>query len=232
VGTVTTGSAAQHPGGEPPLAGPARGRRRLAAWTDRVAAWSASRWVSLALLAAVIATDSVLLSQSWSFVVRAVLDEPCHLLTDVILLGTITRWRGRAPGRPFTWALLVMSVAIDVDHLPLELGLGPGLYGDLPRPVTHALWVPVLLVLAAAAAHRRAAAGGGGKAAVVAMVFAGAAWGVAGHFLRDLATAPIGLLWPVSAAGLQMPYGWYVAVLLVLVALPLRRGRRTAAPAG
>ncbi len=231
MGTVTTGPAAQHPGGEAPPAGPLPGRR-LAAWTDRVTAWSASRWVSLALLAVIVATDSVLLSQSWSFVIRAVLDEPCHLLTDVILLGTITRWRGRAPGRPFTWALLVMSIAIDVDHLPLELGLGPGLYGDLPRPVTHALWVPALLVAIALAAHWRSRAAGDSRAAVVMMIFAGAAWGVTGHFLRDLATAQIGLLWPVSDLPLQVPYGWYVAVLLVLVALPLRRGRRTAAPAG
>ncbi len=226
MGTVTGPPAPHHqPGGDGRAAGgPARAR--LNACTDWVVTCASSRWVSLALLAAVLLTDTVLLTRSWSFVVRAVLDEPCHFLTDVIALGTITRWRGRAPSRPFTWALLVMSVAIDVDHLPQELGLGPGLYGDLPRPVTHALWVPAVLGLVAVAAHLRSRAAGGGRAATAAAVSAGAAVGVAAHFLRDLATAPIGLLWPVSGMPLQMPYAGYLAAMLLLAVLPLRRRAR------
>ena len=80
--------------------------------------FSRSRWGSLALVAAITGVDAVLLSRSFGFVARALMDEPGHLATAVIVLGTITRWRGRAPGRPFTWAMLVISVAIDVDHLP------------------------------------------------------------------------------------------------------------------
>ena len=183
--------------------------------------FSRSRWGSLVLVAAIVLVDLVLLSRSFGFAARALMDEPCHLATAVVVLGTITRWRGRAPGRPFTWAMLVISVAIDVDHLPAEFVRRDALYGSLPRPYTHALWLLVLLAVAAAVAHRRARVTGGARTAVAASVFAGLAWGVGAHFLRDVATAPISLLWPVSGAWLQVPYGWYLGAMLVLVALPI-----------
>ena len=40
------------------------------------------------------------------------------------------------------------------------------------------------------------------------------------HFLRDVATAPIALWWPVSSAGILVPGYWYLAALLVLATLP------------
>jgi hypothetical protein len=52
---------------------------------------------------------------------------------------------------------------------------------------------------------------------------AGAALGVAAHFLRDVATAPVALGWPVSSAGVQVPTSWYLAALLVLAILPSPR---------
>jgi hypothetical protein len=54
----------------------------------------------------------------------------------------------------------------------------------------------------------------------VAVIAAGAAWGVAAHFLRDVATAPIALWWPVSSAGVMVPGYWYLAALFVLAILP------------
>jgi hypothetical protein len=53
-------------------------------------------------------------------------------------------------------------------------------------------------------------------------IAAGATWGVGAHFLRDVATAPIALWWPLSSAGVQVPNSWYLAALLVLAALPPR----------
>lgn len=179
--------------------------------------------MSLGLILVIAAVDRVLLSQPFSFLFRALMDEPCHLLTAMVLLGTITRWRGRPPSLPFTWALLIASVAIDIDHLPAELAVRGLLYGHLPRPYTHALWLLAILVLIAVAAARRARRPGRAGAALAAAVFAGAACGIAAHFLRDLATAPISLLWPLSGTWLQVPYGWYLAAMLVIVALPLRR---------
>lgn len=195
-------------------------RNGATAWLVRFAR---NRWWSLALVAAIVATDQVLLQRSVGFTARALLDEPCHLATGVILLGTLTRWRGRAPARPFAWALLAASVAIDLDHLPGRFAASGTFYGSLPRPYTHALWLLLLLIVVALPAAGWARSGGRGRATLVAGIFAGASWGLASHFLRDLATAPIALLWPVSPAPLQVPYGWYLALLLVLVILPVRR---------
>jgi membrane-bound metal-dependent hydrolase YbcI (DUF457 family) len=189
-----------------------------------VVRFSRSRWGSLALVAAIVLSDTVLLRQSLGFVARAVLDEPCHLATAVVALGTITRWRGRPPSRPFIWAMLFASVAIDVDHLPAELMRANLLYGHLPRPYTHALWLLAVLVVIAVLAYRWSRVPGRARATMVASVFAGLAWGVAAHFLRDLATAPISLLWPVTGTWLQVPYGWYLGALVALAVLPWRAG--------
>ena len=196
-------------------------RRRLDQATDWVVRFSRSRWASLALIVGIVFVDKVIHEQELGFGARALLDEPCHFATAVIVLGTLTRWRGRAPGRPFTWAMLAASVAIDVDHLPAEFVQRGVLYGSLPRPYTHALWLLALLALIALVAYWRARVPGRARAALLATVFAGLAWGVAAHFLRDLATAPISLLWPVSSAWLQMPYWVYLGAMLVLVALPI-----------
>lgn len=37
--------------------------------------------------------------------------------------------------------------------------------------------------------------------------------------------------WPLSSAGVQLPYGWYLVTLLILVALPVHH-RATAAAGG
>jgi MYXO-CTERM domain-containing protein len=115
--------------------------------------------------------------------------------------------------------MLSASVLIDLDHLPLELG-SPVLTAGTPRPYTHALWLLVLLIVAAAAARRRHHVSGSARAGMVAGIAAGAAWGVAAHFLRDVATAPIALWWPVSSASVQVPGFCYLAALLVLATLP------------
>ena len=69
-------------------------------------------------------------------------------------------------------------------------------------------------------ARRQHQVSGSARAGMVAGIAAGAAWGVAAHFLRDVATAPIALWWPVSGAGMHIPGYWYLAALLVLATLP------------
>jgi hypothetical protein len=199
-------------------------RTRRDARTDRLVAACAHRGVSLALAAAIAVTDHVAHQQQLPFLWRGLMDEPRHLATAMIVLGTLARWRGHPPSSGFVWAMLSASVLIDLDHLPLELGSGV-LTAGAPRPYTHALWVLVLLVVAAAATRWRDQVSGSARAGSAAVIAAGAAWGVAAHFLRDVATAPIALWWPVSSAGVQVPGYWYLPALLVLATLPPPRKR-------
>jgi hypothetical protein len=189
--------------------------------TDWLVRFCAHRGVSLALAAAIAVTDHVVHQQQLPFVPRALMDEPCHLATAMIVLGALTRWRGRPPSRWFVWAMLSASVLIDLDHLPEQFGSSI-LTAGTPRPYTHALWVAVVLAAATVATGRRHRATGGTRAGIVTAIAAGATWGVSAHFLRDVATAPIALWWPVSSAGVQVPNWWYLAVLLVLAFMPPR----------
>jgi hypothetical protein len=189
--------------------------------TGWLAGSCAHRGVSLALAVAIAVTDHVVHQQQLPFLPRALMDEPCHLATAMIVLGAFTRWRGRPPSRWFVWAMLCSSLLIDLDHLPQEFG-SDVLTAGTPRPYTHALWVAVVLAAVAAAARRRYRESGSARAGIVTGIAAGATWGVGAHFLRDVATAPIALWWPLSSAGVQVPNSWYLAALLVLAALPPR----------
>jgi membrane-bound metal-dependent hydrolase YbcI (DUF457 family) len=204
------------------------GKLAVQKWSEWVAAWlatrSRNRWRCASLVAAIVLIDLVLLRHPFGFAARALMDEPCHLATAVVVLGAITRLQGRLPRVAFIWAMLIGSVAIDIDHLPGQLAARGMFYGNLPRPYTHALWLLVVLIVIAVAAARRARIPGRARAALVASVFAGATWGIAAHFLRDVATAPISLLWPISGASFQVSYGWYLGALLVICILPLRQG--------
>lgn len=185
-------------------------------WLARLAA---NRGVSLALIVAVVAVDHWIRRPGMSFVQRALLDEPCHVATAVVVIGAITRFRGSPPDSRFLWSMLACSVLIDADHLPLEFGSSV-LTNGTPRPYTHALWVVLLLTVAAIIArcwsrHARTLASGSAVA-----ILAGAAWGISAHFLRDIVTAEISPWWPVSSAAAQVPYWWYVLALLITLAIP------------
>jgi inner membrane protein len=181
----------------------------------------AHRGAPLGLVAA-IALAGNLGREDLPFLPRALVDEPCHLATAMVVLGAFTRWRGRAPSRWFVWVMLSSSVLIDLDHLPLQFG-SAALTAGTPRPYTHALWLPAVLAAAAVLADRRFRVSGSAGAARSATMAAGAALGVAAHFLRDVATAPIALGWPLSSAGVQVPASWYLAALLILAILPSPR---------
>jgi inner membrane protein len=197
----------------------------LLRWLARLAA---KRGVSLALIAAIVIVDLAIPWAGWgylprwqglSFVPRAFVDEPCAVATALIVLGAITRFRGAPPDPKFGWSLLAWSVLIDIDHLPQEFGTSVLTEGT-PRPYLHAFWVLVLLILAILVArywsqHTKAPA-----AVAVMQMLAGTACGIGAHFLRDVATAPMSLWWPITKAAVQEPYWCYVLELLAILAIP------------
>jgi hypothetical protein len=108
---------------------------------------AAKRIVSLILIAAIVTVDGTIPWHGMSFVPRALVDEPCAVATDLVILGAITRFRGGPPEPVFVASMLAWAVLIDIDHLPLEFG-STVLTEGTPRPYFHALWVPVFLIVA------------------------------------------------------------------------------------
>jgi hypothetical protein len=193
-----------------------------------LASQAAKRWVSLALVTCVMVVDLGLPWQGWGFGARALVDEPCHQATGLVCLGAITRFRGRPPSPGFGWAMLVCSNVIDVDHLPQLFG-SDVLTAGTPRPYTHALWVVVVLALAALIAHFRSPLAGSplaGRPAAAAVILLGAACGLADHFMRDIAYAPISLWWPITRAPVEVSYWWYASAIVVIAVIPVTRRRR------
>jgi hypothetical protein len=187
-----------------------------------VARLAARRPVAILLAACAFGTDRLIAWHGLGFTPRGMVDEPAHLATALVVLGAITRFRGSPPEPKFVWTMLACSVLIDLDHLPAEFGT-TALTDGTPRPYTHALWTVIVLALAWAVARYMTIRTGRGRPATAELILAGAAWGVAAHFLRDIATAPMSFWWPVTDAAVQVPYWWYVGALLVIIALPPTR---------
>jgi len=165
-------------------------------------------WAPLTAVVVVLAVQPVLgrLDVDTQFALVGVVDWTGHIATGVVLIALLT------PARRMAAAILVFSVAIDIDHLPLELGSNILMGADTPRPYTHSL-LTLLVVLAAAGVLRS-------------QVLLGAAIGLAGHFLRDLGTGDgIPLLWPLSDAGASIPFALYVGILTGLAAVAALRSR-------
>lgn len=155
-------------------------------------------------------------------------DEVAHLSTAALGLLVLARFID-APRR-FYVAAVIASVAIDVDHIPLYLGL---LGNQAQRPVTHSLLTLAVFVAAAAASRRHRA------------VLAGVATGLVLHFARDIAEGYPGVrvLWPLEDTSWMVDYRWFLGMIvvftvarLVLVSVGLPRTRipvlRTPSPAG
>ena len=133
-------------------------------------------WAVPILLAGVaLAFDAAGRRVPFSIPASGPIDEVAHLTTGALGLLALACFID-APRR-FYVAGLIASVAIDLDHIPLYLGVGnPG-----QRPVTHSLTTVLVVVIAAAVSRRHRA------------VLAGAATGLLIHFARDIAEGPPGV---------------------------------------
>ncbi len=168
-------------------------------------------------LAVVCALDAVHYARPWPVPVIGLLDEPAHLLTAWLVLAALGLGGLRGPlPRVAPWVLLG-SMAIDVDHIPLYLWSEPVAHQG-SRPVTHSLLTIAALLLVGAGTGRRVRTAALGLGA-----------GVALHLLRDVALAGPGipLLWPVDPSDVRLPYGCYLAVLVAATAVATVRGRRS-----
>ena len=134
------------------------------------------------------------------------LDEPAHLATGA--LGLLALACFIDVPRRFYVAGMIASVAIDLDHIPLYLGL---LGNKDQRPVTHSL-ATVIVVAGAAVVWRRHRA-----------VLAGIVTGLLIHFARDIAEGPPGvrMLWPLQDTAWTAGYWWFLGMIITLTAVRL-----------
>jgi membrane-bound metal-dependent hydrolase YbcI (DUF457 family) len=133
-------------------------------------------------------------------------DEVAHLSTAALGLLVLARFID-APRR-FYVAALIASVAIDLDHIPLYLGL---LGNQAHRPVTHSLSTAAVFAAAAAASRRHRA------------VLAGVATGLVLHFARDIAEGYPGVrvFWPLQDTSWMVGYRWFLGMIVVVTAARL-----------
>jgi inner membrane protein len=133
-------------------------------------------------------------------------DEVAHLCTAALGLLVLACFID-APRR-FYAAALIASVAIDLDHIPLYLGL---LGNEGERPVTHSLSSVAVFAAAVAASRRHRA------------VLAGVATGLVLHFARDIAEGYPGVLvfWPLQDSSWMVGYRWSLGMIVVLAAARL-----------
>jgi hypothetical protein len=142
-------------------------------------------WAGPLLLAgAALAFDALNRTVPFGLLSTGPLDEVAHLATAALGLLVLACFVD-APRR-FYVAALAASVAIDLDHIPLYLGL---LGDDGQRPVTHSLATVVVVTVAAAVSRRHRA------------VLAGVATGLVLHFAR--ARQPV----PAATSGPSQRWG-------------------------
>jgi inner membrane protein len=159
------------------------------------------------LLATVLAADGLLYLLNPPYPALGLIDEPAHLATAALIVLVLG-----VRDRTLAVTALVAAVAIDLDHLPQELGVDL-LTEHTTRPVTHSLAGLVVITAVAAAVSRRRA------------VAAGVALGIAAHLVRDLGTGGgVPLLWPMTNREIEVPYVLYAALLAALATwLAIRR---------
>lgn len=151
-------------------------------------------------VAGITGLDAVQALRQWPVPVMAALDWPAHVTTAALVLAAAPR---RLAPETAAWAL-AGSVAIDIDHVPLYLGLDP-VAGPDQRPLSHSLLTTTALFAGSRLAHGRT------RTALV-----GLAAGTLLHFVRDVGTGPgIPLLWPISRRNVRIPYAAHLAPVAV-----------------
>jgi membrane-bound metal-dependent hydrolase YbcI (DUF457 family) len=163
-----------------------------------------------AALATLLVVDAFVLPRLPLRPISGVVDEAAHAATGVALLAALPQTDER-----FVRGLAAGSVLLDVDHVP-ELWGRRWLRPRGVRPLPHSFGLPALLVAVGVRSSNRAALG--------------AALGLGGHLLRDLATGKtaVPLLWPLSGRRFTIRYRKYAAVMAVLAAVGVARA--TGAP--
>jgi inner membrane protein len=164
-------------------------------------------WADPVLLAGVaLAFDALDRRVPFGLLTTGPIDEVAHLATAALGLLVVACLID-APRR-FYVAALIASVAIDLDHIPLYLGL---LGDNGQRPVTHSLATVAVFAVAAAASRRHRA------------VLAGAVTGLLLHFARDMAEGPPGvrILWPLQGQAWTLSYGWFLGMIILFTATRL-----------
>jgi membrane-bound metal-dependent hydrolase YbcI (DUF457 family) len=176
-------------------------------------------WAYPILLAgASLGADAVYERTQYGLLSAGALDEVAHL--TMAALGLLVLACFIELPRQFYMAALIASVAIDLDHIPLYLGL---LGDQAERPFTHSLATVVVFAGAAVVVSRRYRA-----------ALAGTAIGLVLHFARDIVEGPPGvrMLWPLQQTAWIASHKWFLAMIivftavrLVLVSAGLPRGR-------
>jgi inner membrane protein len=164
-------------------------------------------WVYPVLLAGMaLAFDAADRRVPFNILGSGLLDEPAHLATAA--LGLLVLACLVDVPRRFYVAALIASVAIDLDHIPVYLGL---LGNGGQRPVTHSLSSVIVVAVAAVISRRHRA------------VLAGVATGLVLHFARDIAEGPPGvrMLWPLQDTAWAASYWWFLGMIIAFTAARL-----------
>jgi inner membrane protein len=152
-------------------------------------------------VAGIAGLDGLQSVRRWPVPLMAAIDWPAHVTTAALVLGALPR---QLPPDTAVWAL-AGSVAIDIDHVPLYVGLPQVGVGEDGRPFTHSLVTTATLFAGSrfARGHRRT-------------VLTGLAAGTLLHFVRDIGTGPgLPLLWPFSRRVFRVPWAAYLAPVAV-----------------
>jgi membrane-bound metal-dependent hydrolase YbcI (DUF457 family) len=156
-------------------------------------------------LATLLVIDAFVLPRMPARPISGIVDETAHAATGLAVLAA---WPDG--DREFVGGLAAGSILLDIDHLP-ELWGRRWLRPRGVRPLPHSVGLPALLLVHAVRKSNRAALG--------------AAVGLGGHLLRDLATGKtaVPLLWPLTKRPFTVRYRKYVAVMAVLGAVGASR---------
>ena len=159
-------------------------------------------WAAPVLLACIaVALDDANRVITYGFFSTGPVDEAAHVATTA--LGLLVVGCFVTAPRRFYVAALVASVAIDLDHLPLYIGMG----SEGARPVTHSLATVVVVLVAAWLRPRNRA------------VLVGVAVGLVLHFTRDITEGVPGvrMLWPLDQNAWTGSRAQFIAIVLTLM---------------
>ena len=172
--------------------------------------------LAVAVVAAILVVDHVVLPNGHlPRVIQGLEDEPAHALTALVLLAALNpAWLKR-----FSIAVGSAAILIDADHLPKEFGYDILTRGTT-RPYSHSFATVAMVLLVTLLLP--AASRGIGLAVAL---------GLLAHFLRDVATNALPLLWPLTREDFRIPYLSYALILVAAAGIIVLRSRSDAARA-